>query len=150
MDATKSEADAGVLGHPTYQELLDDNRRLREELRVAQQRIAKLEGQVEKLLRLVEKLRGEGKRQAAPFRKQDQPMAEPKKPGRKSGRRHGPHAHRSVPPRIDETYDVPLPTICPHCGGTHLSPTHIAWPYQTETPRRVIYRRFKVHIGRGR
>ena len=56
------------------------------------------------------------KRQAAPFRKQDEPAAEPKKPGRKSGRRHGPHAHRSVPPRIDETYDVPLPQPCPHCG----------------------------------
>ena len=69
MDATKSEAGAGVPGHPTYQELLDDNRRLREELRVAQQRIAKLERQVDELLRLVEKLRGEGKRQAAPFRK---------------------------------------------------------------------------------
>ena len=79
MDATKSEAGAGVPGHPTYQELLDDNRRLREELRVAQQRIAKLERQVEELLRLVEKLRGEGKRQAAPFRKQDEPTAEPKK-----------------------------------------------------------------------
>ena len=58
----------------------------------AHQRIAQLERQVEDLLRLIEKLRGEGKRQAAPFRKQDQPMAEPKKPGRKSGTRHGPHA----------------------------------------------------------
>ena len=61
MDATKSEAGASVPGHPTYQELLDDNRRLRKELRGSQQRIAKLELQVEQLLRLVEKLRGEGK-----------------------------------------------------------------------------------------
>src|SRR5450755_4430026 len=147
MDATKSSTGTGVLGHPTYQELLDDNRRLREELRVAQQRIAKLERQVEELLRLVEKLRGEGKRQAAPFRKQDEPTAEPKKPGRKSGKRHGPHAHRSVPPRIDETYEVPLPKTCPHCDGRHLSETYVATQYQTEIPRTVIYRRFDVHIG---
>ena len=141
MGTTRCEADFEGAGRPTYQELLAQNRRLKQQLQAALVRI-------EKLNRLVEKLRGEGKRQAAPFRKQDQPSAEPKQPGRKSGRRHGPHAHRSVPPRIDETYDVPLPTICPHCGGTHLSPTHIAWQYQTEIPRRVIYRRFKVHIGR--
>lgn len=146
MDATKSEAGGGLLGRPSYQDLLDENQRLREELRIAQQRITKLERQVEELLRLVEKLRGEGKRQAAPFRKQDQPAADPKKPGRKSGKRHGPHAHRSVPPRIDETYDVPLPTKCPHCGGG-VNRTYIASQYQTEIPRRVIYRRFKVHVG---
>src|SRR5271169_4556624 len=143
MGTTRHEADFDGPGRPTYQELLEQNRQLKQKLQAALARIEKLE-------RFVEKLRGEGKRQAAPFRKQDQPSAEPKQPGRKSGRRHGPHAHRSVPPRIDETYDVPLPTICPHCGGTHLSPTHIAWQYQTEIPRRVIYRRFKVHVGRCR
>ena len=141
MGTTEDEADFDGPGRPTYQELQVQNRRLKQRLQAALERI-------EKLHRLVEKLRGEGKRQAAPFRKQDQPSAEPKQPGRKSGRRHGPHAHRRVPPRIDENYDVPLPTICPHCGGTHLSPTHIAWQYQTEIPRRVIHRRFKVHVGR--
>ncbi|HEX4144411.1 MAG TPA: IS66 family transposase [Pirellulales bacterium] len=135
------------LRRPTYDELLADNRRLREELRAAHQRIAQLERQVEDLLRLVEKLRGEGKRQAAPFRKQDQPMAEPKRPGRKSGRRHGPHAHRSEPSRIDETYRVPLPARCPHCGRGSLTPTDTAAQYQTEIPRQVIYRRFDVQHG---
>ena len=135
------------LRRPTYDELLADNRRLREELRAAHQRIAQLERQVEDLLRLVEKLRGEGKRQAAPFRKQDQPMAEPKRPGRKSGTRHGPHAHRSEPSRIDETYRVPLPARCPHCGRGSLTPTHTAAQYQTEIPRQVIYRRFDVQHG---
>ena len=135
------------LRRPTYDELLADNRRLREELRAAHQRIAQLERQVEDLLRLVEKLRGEGKRQAAPFRKQDQPMAEPKRPGRKSGTRHGPHAHRIEPPRIDETYRVPLPAKCPHCSRGSLTPTHTAAQYQTEIPRQVIYRRFDVEHG---
>jgi transposase len=147
MAATKSEAGAGVLGRPSYQDLLDENQGLREELRIAQQRIAKLERRVEDLLRLVEKLRGEGKRQAAPFRKQDERTTEPKKPGRKSGKRHGPHAHRSVPPRIDETYEAPLPKACPHCDGRHLSETHVATQYQTEIPGTVIYRQFDVHVG---
>jgi transposase len=92
--------------------------------------------------------RRRGKRQAAPFRKQDEPAAEPKKPGRKSGRRHGPHAHRGLPPRIDETYHVPLPSNCPHCGSRHVSETHVAVQYQTEIPRQVIYRQFDVHVGR--
>jgi transposase len=132
MGTTREEAAANAR-RLSYQELLAENARLRK--------------QVEQLTRLVEKLRREGKRQAAPFRKQDQPSAAPKKPGRKPGRRHGRHAHRSVPPRIDETYDAPLPERCPHCDDRRLSETHIAVQYQTEIPRTVIYRRFDVHIG---
>lgn len=128
----KGEAVA-VEGRPTYEELLAENRRLR--------------AQVEELTLLVERLRREGKRQAAPFRKQDEPATNPKKPGRKSGRRHGPHVHRVVPPRIDETYDVPLPETCPHCGGHQVRETHVARQYQTEIPRTVIYRQFDVHVG---
>jgi transposase len=142
------------LRRPTYDELATDNRRLREENARLQQRVAQLEHQVEhltaevdRLLRLVEKLRGEGKRQAAPFRKQDEPAAEPKKPGRKSGRKHGPHGHRSAPPRIDETYRVPLPKSCPHCGGGQLQKTELVPQYQTEIPRQAIYRRFDVQHG---
>src|SRR5688500_1358840 len=98
MGATRdgTNDDAAVAGdRPSYEELAAENCRLK--------------AQIQELMLLIEKLRRETKRQAAPFRKQDEPAAEPKKPGRKSGRRHGPHAHRSVPPRIDETYDVPLP-----------------------------------------
>jgi transposase len=124
-------AAAGV--RPTYEELVAENRRL--------------QAQVQELTLLVEKLRRESKRQAAPFRKREEPAAEPKRPGRKSGRRHGPHAHRVVPPRIDETYDVPLPEKCPHCGGRQLRETHVAPQYQTEIPRTVIYRQFDVHVG---
>jgi transposase len=126
--------DAAAEGvRPTYEELVAENRRLK--------------AQIQELTLLVEKLRRESKRQAAPFRKQDEPLAEPKKPGRKSGRRHGPHAHRVVPPRIDETYDVPLPEKCPHCGGRQVRETYVAPQYQTEIPRTVIYRQFDVHVG---
>ncbi|HEV3192428.1 MAG TPA: IS66 family transposase [Polyangiaceae bacterium] len=131
---------AATADQPTYEELAEENRRLKGV-------IQKLEARVAELERLVEKLSRESKRQAAPFRKQDQPPAEPKKPGRKSGRRHGPHAERAVPPRIDETYDVPLPAECPHCGEGRVQETHVAAQYQTEIPRRVIYRRFDVHVG---
>jgi transposase len=125
---------------PSYQDLLDENARLKKQ-------VEQLTRQVEKLTAQLEELRREGKRQAAPFRKQDEPATEPKKPGRKRGRRHGRHAHRSVPPRIDETYDAPLPAACPQCGGAHVSETHVVAQYQTEIPRRVIYRRFDVHVG---
>ena len=138
-DNNSDETIAAVL-QPTYEELAAENRYLKAEVR-------RLEAQVQELLLLVEKLSRETKRQAAPFRKQDQPGAEPKKPGRKSGRRHGPHAQRAVPPRIDETYDVPLPPQCPHCGDQHLRTTHVAPQYQTEIPRTVIYRRFDVQVG---
>ena len=117
------------------------------------QRVSELEtlarsltDQVAKLSLALETERRRGKRQAAPFSK-GPPAKAPKKPGRKSGKRHGPHAHRSVPPRIDETYDVPLPTACPHCASQQVSETHVAVQYQTEIPRTVIYRRFDVHVG---
>ena len=142
--------DDAPLRRPTYDELLADNRRLREENARLRERIAQLERQVEELLRLVEKLRGEGKRQAAPFRKQEQPAAEAKKPGRRSGKRHGPHAHRSEPPRIDDIYRVPLPAQCPHCGAGNVQKTEVVPQYQTEIPRQVIYRRFDVQHGRCR
>ena len=121
--------------------------------RELEHRVAELESlvrslseQVSKLTAALEEERRRGKRQAAPFSK-GPPVAEPKPPGRKSGKRHGPHAHRSVPPRIDETYDVPLPPACPHCGERHVSETHVAVQHQTEIPRTVIYRRFDVHVG---
>jgi transposase len=129
-----------VRPQPTYEELVAENRRLKAQ-------VQELKAQVQELLLQIEKLNRESKRQAAPFRKQDQPAAEPKKPGRKSGRRHGPHAQRAIPPRIDETYHVPLPPQCPHCGDQHLRTTHVAPQYQTEVPRTVIYRRFDVQVG---
>jgi transposase len=110
------------------------------------QELQALREQVAKLTAALEEERRRGKRQAAPFSK-GPPVAEPKPPGRKSGQRHGPHAHRSVPPRIDEAYDAPLPQACPHCASEQISEKHVAVQYQTEIPRTVIYRRFDVHVG---
>jgi transposase len=112
---------------------------LRQELQALREQVARLSA-------ALEEERRRGKRQAAPFSK-GPPAAEPKPPGRKSGKRHGPHAHRSVPPRIDETYDAPLPPTCPHCASQQVHETHVAAQYQTEIPRTVIYRQFDVHVG---
>jgi transposase len=66
--------------------------------------VARLCATVERLTAALEAAQRAGKRQAAPFRKADGPTAAPKKPGRKKGRRHGRHAHRTVPAphEIDE------------------------------------------------
>ena len=110
------------------------------------QELQSLREQIANLTTALEEERRRGKRQAAPFSK-GPPITEPKSPGRKSGQRHGPHAHRSVPPRIDEAYDAPLPQACPHCASQQVSETHVAVQYQTEIPRTLIYRRFDVHVG---
>ena len=114
-------------------------------------RIAELENQVaqlkERIAKLEEKLAAAtraSKRQAAPFSK-GPPKADPKTPGRKAGKGYGTKAFRTVPPVIDETYDAPLPKRCP-CGGVVLL-ERVLPQYQTEIPRRPIYRRFNVHIG---
>lgn len=133
MKEDSNERAAAAEPKPSYEELAAENRRLK--------------ARVEELMQLIEKLRRETKRQAAPFRKQDESAAASKKPGRKSGRRHGPHAHRNLPLRIDETYDVPLPKACSHCGAAPVRETHVAPQYQTEIPRTVIYRQFDMHIG---
>jgi len=109
--------------------------------------IDNLNARIAKLQAALEAAQRSAKRQAAPFRKADGPEADPKKPGRKSGSRHGRHAHRGIPPRIDERYDVPLPEVCPHCGGRHLVETEVALQYQTEIPRTPIYRQFEIHVG---
>ena len=103
---------------------------------------------IEKLTAALDEARRAGKRQAAPFR-QGPPQAEPKRPGRKPGDQYGQQFRRAVPSddEIDETYDVPLPPVCPQCGSRHLDETHIATQYQIELPAKPIQRRFDVHVG---
>jgi transposase len=105
-------------------------------------RIAELEARVAKLEAMVRA----GKRQAAPFSK-GAPKPDPKPPGRKSGEGYGTHHRRAVPPRIDEVYEAPLPEFCPRCTGEVVE-TEVTRQYQTEVPRKVIYRQFNVHVGR--
>ncbi|HEY2784618.1 MAG TPA: IS66 family transposase, partial [Fimbriiglobus sp.] len=109
--------------------------------RTAEARIAKLEAVVEQLTR-------QGKRPAAPFRKQEQPSGSAKRPGRKKGNRHGLHRHRAKPEHVDEVIAVPLPDGCPNCRGRDLVETHTATQYQTEIPQTILVRQFDVAVGR--
>lgn len=115
----------------------------------AAKRIAELESRLAALEALVEQLRRGSKRQAAPFSK-GSPKADPKRPGRKSGDDYGAKARRPRPPRVDEAHEANLPCACPSCGGRDIEPTGTAEQYQAEVPRTVIYRKFRVHVGRCR
>jgi transposase len=112
---------------------------------VLQRRIAELEAQVERLIRLLEQQQRAGKRQAAPFTK-GPPKANPKKPGRKPGSEYGTKAHRPPPEQIDEVHEAPLPDACPDCGGP-IELTHVNQQYQVEIPRQPIHRQFNIHVG---
>ncbi|MEX0777165.1 MAG: IS66 family transposase [Phycisphaeraceae bacterium] len=109
-------------------------------------RITQLEARMAALEAKLEALARGAKRQAAPFSK-GAPVAQPKRPGRKGGDDYGVKAFRAVPPRIDETHEAPLPPRCPDCGGP-VALAHTAAQYQAEIPRRPIYRRFNVAVGR--
>lgn len=110
-------------------------------------RLDKLEEDVARLRGALEEARRAGKRQASPFSK-GSPKADPKRPGRKSGKDHGPAVFRAIPKRVDEIHDAPLPDSCPCCGGG-LETERIATQYQTEIPRvDPVVRRFDVHVGR--
>jgi transposase len=114
-----------------------ENRRLTE-------RVATLETAVEEVRRA-------GKRQAAPFRKTDEPKPDPKTPGRKPGEEYGTKAHRQPPPpeEIDEIHEVPLPAGCPDCGGT-ITETGVSSQYQVELIRKPLVRKFNIHVGECR
>jgi len=128
---------------PTYDELLADNQRLRQQLELLQRTCDDLRQQLETTLRA-------GKRQAAPFSK-GPPKLHPKTPGRKAGDRHGRHGHRPPPQpdRVDEVHDVPLPDAGPDCGGP-VEETPLDTQFQTDIPRRPVVRRFDIHCGRCR
>ena len=101
------------MAQPTYQNLIYENRRLREENRQLRLRVDTLEAQVRKLTAWLEQAQRTGKRQPAPFSK-GTPKQDPKPPGRKPGDHYGPKAHRPLPEhKPDEIIDVPLPEQCP-------------------------------------
>ena len=105
----------------------------------------RLRREVEWLKRQLDDARRAAHRQAAPFAKEL--AAHPRRPGRKAGAQYGRKARRRRPRRIDERYDAPLPSDCPHCGGT-IRETRVAMQYQEELPvPRVIVRAFRIHIG---
>ena len=124
--------------NPTIDELLKENRSLREQLKKAQAEIERLRKALEQALRSL-------KRQAAPFSK-GEPKPSPKPPGRKSGSDYGERAFRAVPDRVDEQIPVPLPKACPDCGGQVIH-DNTQPQFQEDIVRQTIVRRFDIETG---
>src|SRR5512135_454056 len=126
---------------PTYEELLDLNRR-------QARQIVELRAEVERLKADLEQSRRAGKRQAAPFSK-GPPRAHPKRPGRKAGH---PPSHRPAPPpeQIDRTIEVPLLPECPECHAPlDEAPVTVHDQYQIDLPEpKPIVTRFRVPVVR--
>jgi len=124
-----------------------ENRALRTENASLRSKIGALEKRIADLLAKLDQAQRQGKRQAAPFSK-GKPQSHPRKRGRKPGAAYGKKAHRPPPAadQIDEFYEAPLPQSCPHCGGA-IHEQQVVPQFQTEIPRRPIYRQFNVHVG---
>jgi transposase len=134
---------------PTFEQVLDENQRLRRDLERAERERDRLRREVERLRGQLDAARRAGCRQAAPFSKGVR-AAHPRRPGRRSGSAHGRHGQRPAPTGIDDVQDVPVPPACPQCGGA-VDDTHVTAQYQEDLPPvRPVGRRFDVHIGRGR
>ena len=147
-------------GRRSYDELAAENLALRERGRVVERRVevlqaenvrlqaecVRLRAEIQRLTQLLENERRAGKRQAAPFAK-GTPKENPRRPGRKPGEAYGEHQRRAVPERIDETIEVPLPPVCPKCGGKEFKNEQVKQQYQVEIPRTFINRQFDVHCG---
>lgn len=103
------------------------------------QRIAELEKRLDETQRA-------GKRQAAPFAK-GPPVVQPKKPGRKSGSKHGRHGQRPPPEPINVTLEARLPEVCPHCGGALVEDADVDEQFQTDIPTEPVRRKFRIHKG---
>jgi transposase len=126
---------------PTFDELLDQNRR---QARL----IDELRAEVERLKAELEQARRAGKRQAAPF-STGPPKANPKRPGRKPGH---PPSHRSAPApeRVDRTIEVPLPANCPECRAPlDEAPVAVHDQFQIDLPEpKPVVTRFRVPVAR--
>jgi len=107
-----------------------------------EQAVAELQRQVEQVRQHADELQRAGKRQAAPFRRQ-QHNPNPKKPGRSKGHLR---AFRAVPERVDRVIDVPC-DACPDCHKPLVNPVVHA-QYQTDLPPVVpLVTQFNVHGG---
>jgi transposase len=133
---------------PSIHTLQVENEQLRAQLAERDRRIEQLQQSLRDLTKRLAETERAAKRSAAPFAK-GEPKANPQKPGRKGGNKHGKHGHRPLPPtdQVAETLEATLPARCPACGGAVVE-THRDEQFQTEIPRRPIYRKFIIPCGR--
>lgn len=114
------------------------------------ERIRVLEALVAELRAENERLKREGRRQAAPFSKGERKAA-PKKPGRKPGEGRFSYRTRPDTSEISEAaVEVPLAhTACPACGGA-LDEVGVDLCWRTELPAlpRPEVREYRVQVAR--
>lgn len=125
------------------QRLVADVEELRAMVAARDERIAELEGALERRQR-------ENKRQAAPFSKGKNPDP-PATAGRKKGANYGKKGQRAAPTRDpDRTIPVALPGRCPDCGGP-IDHTHTARQVVEDLPPlAVMLTEFLIEIGQCR
>lgn len=123
-------------------------RELEKRIEELEQEITRLQEENGHLREALESARRSGKRQAAPFSK-GAPKPHPKKPGRKSGKEYGPKAHRPPPDHVDEVVDVPVPSVCPFCGGSVEEGEELNCQFQADVPEvKPRVTRFDIRSGR--
>jgi transposase len=125
--------------------LRKENEELRGEKQQWEQEQGRLREENEKLKRQLEQAQRANKRQAAPFSR-GRRKANPKPPGRKSGKAYGQRHSKAIPEQVDEVIAVPPPAQC-ECGGK-LEVESIQPQYQQEIVRQTIWRRFDIAICR--
>ena len=134
---------------PSYTDLVALVDDLRAEVAELRDAVAARDERIAELEKSLDEARRTGKRQAAPFSK-GEPAEEPKRPGRRSGERHGRHGHRMAPPGADRELAAPLPDACPNCGGG-VEHERDAEQWQVELPDpRPVTTRFVIGVGRCR
>ncbi len=101
-----------------------------EKLVQLKRKVKALERENERPRRLLEEAPRAGKRQAAPFSRQE-PKTDPQKPGRKAGKQYGCRYRRPLPEHVDEIIEVLLPAGCPRRGG-RLEECETVSQFQTE------------------
>jgi transposase len=121
------------------EELIQENRRLRERLEKAEAENERLRKELEEALRSL-------KRQAAPFSRGKRKKKDRKRPGRKSGADYGKQASRPVPERVDEEIAVPLPKRSECCRAETIY-EETRPQYQEDIVKQTIVRRFDIQIG---
>jgi hypothetical protein len=129
--------------HPSYAQLL-------ELVQTQQEQIALLQQENALLREKIESLQQSQHRQAAPFSR-NQPINNPKPPGRKAG--EGPFTYRKPPPAewVDtEWVAAPLPSsVCPRCGGKlEAVASEQASTLDLPMNLRLVARCYEVSIGR--
>lgn len=120
--------------------LREENEQLRAQLKAARLLIGQLQERIAELERC-------GKRQAAPFRREERkkiPPDEQRRPGRKPGHRG---VYRRIPDEIDQEIEVPL-ACCPSCRGPVVDHRPLVQYIEELPPMRPVVTRLVTWEGK--